>query len=227
MSSKQLILYFAFAMPIALTAQQPAAAVKPFTAEFEETAVNRNGQPRIASYQTIAIRSDGARLLKLGLHDGPRYLTFPSGLNVTAHGSRKSTTKGMGKTMRSSSDECAGTRPEERGSIRDVFGYRAIMWTDRSSDRYSETWYALDYDCAMLERTLYFSTGEKSILTLKSFKESADPNLFDVEKLIEGPPSQLDQVELDECLANDSCKRRLEERDAAYHANRKRNGLGQ
>ena len=101
MRSKQLILCIAFVMPIALTAQQPAEALKPFTAEFEETTINRNGQPRIASYQTIAIRSDGARLLKLGLHERPRFLTFPSGLNVTAHSSRKSTTKGSGLTMRS------------------------------------------------------------------------------------------------------------------------------
>ena len=225
MTSRLLILSFAAAMPIALPAQQPAAAAKPFTAEFEETAVNRNGEPRIASYQTIAIRGDGARLLKLGLNDGPRYLTFPSGLNVTAHRERKSTTKISGVTERSTSNECTGTRPEERGSIRDVFGYRAILWTERSSDRYSETWYALDYDCAMLEKTLHFGTGERSILTLKSFKETADPKLFDVETLIEGPPSQLDQM--DDCLANESCKRRLEERDAAYYANRKRNGLGQ
>src|SRR4030095_2796989 len=140
---------------------------------------------------------------------------------------RKSTTKSPPMVMRSPSTECAGTRPEERGAIRDIFGYRAIMWTERSSDRHSETWYALDYDCVMLERTLYFGTGEKSILTLKSFKGNADPKLFDIESLIEGPPSQLDQLELSECLANESCKRRLEERDAAYYANRKRNGLGQ
>jgi hypothetical protein len=227
MTSRLLILCSALAMPVAVPAQQPAATAKPFTAEFEETAVNKNGEPRIASYQTIAIRGDGARLLKLGLHDGPRYLTYPSGLNVTAHGERKSTTKIGAMTMRSTSNECGGGRPEERGTIRDVFGYRAIMWTDRSSDRYSETWYALDYDCAMLERTLYFNTGEKSILALKSFKESVDPKLFDVDSLIEGPPSQLDQSELGECLANESCKRRLEQRDEAYHANRKRNGLGQ
>jgi hypothetical protein len=55
------------------------------------------------------------------------------------------------------------------------------MWTERNSDRYSETWYALDYDCAMLERTLYFGTGEKSVLTLTSFTERVDPELFDVE----------------------------------------------
>ena len=225
MTSRLLILCFAFATPMAIIAQQPAASVKPFTAEFEETAVNKNGEPRIASYQTIAIRSDGARLLKLGLHEGPRYLTFPSGLNVTAHGTRKSTTMTSVMTMRSTSHECAGTRPEERGMIREVFGYRAIVWIERNSDRHSETWYALDYDCAMLEKTLYFNTGEKSILTLKSFKESVDPALFDVDKLIEGPPSQLDQM--DGCLANEACKRRMEERDAGYYANRKRNGLGQ
>ena len=36
-----------------------------------------------------------------------------------------------------------------------------------------------------------------------------------------------DQVELNECLANDRCKQRLQQRDQGYYENRKRNGLGQ
>lgn len=203
------------------------SGVKPFTAEFEETTFNAKGESRIASYQTIAVNRDGTRLLKLGLNEGTRQLVDPSGLRITVYGNRKSTTKLTPMPRRLPARQCDGEKPEEAAGERIIFGYRAIGKVQRVSDRSSETWYAADYDCAMLETILTFSTGEKSVLKLRSFTENADARLFDTANLIEGPPSQLDPDEHEECLASPSCRESIEKRDAAYHENRRRNGLSQ
>ena len=205
-------------------AQSPETAYKPFTAEFVETATNAKGERRIASHQTIAVNRDGTRVLKLGLHDGQRHVSSPTGLNVTASDTHKSTTKSSAPPLRRfEASLCSSDAPEESVGERIIFGYRALGKLRRSSDRTNEAWYAVDYDCAMVETILTFSTGEKSLLQLRAFRESAEAGLFDTANLIEGPPSKLSDPA--ECLRREACRERMERVDAGYYENRRRNGL--
>jgi hypothetical protein len=200
---------------------------RPFTAEFEETVTSARGDTRIASYQTIAVNTDGTRLLALGLHRELRDIVDVDGLSVRAKGNRKSTTQHSPALRRLTSKGCALDREEAISGERVIFGYRAVGRLRRFSDRTSEEWYAADYDCAMVERLLSFSTGEKSILSLRSFTETVEAALFDTATLIEGPPSQLDPDESQRCLASERCRPMMEWRDTQYRDNRQLHRLSQ
>jgi hypothetical protein len=207
------------------SATEPATFV-PYTVSLEEVVISANGRETLASYQTWALRSDGATVSRLGRpKEGGRTLQFPSGQRVVVNdrGGRKSTdyTTSRGGPIRDTRANCVG-RNEVLVEIREVAGYRAASLRLTAGSQSQESFRALDFSCAPLGSTMTSANGSRSVTRVTSFiRGEPAPELFEVgADLVEGPPSALEPLEAvcdPACMAR--MKPHLDERDASYYQN--------
>ena len=206
-----------------------AARLVPYTVSLEEVTINAAGREGVASYQTFALRSDGARVVRLGrTREGGRTLVFPSGRRVAINdrSARKSTdyTASRGGPLQDPRANCARTN-EVFAGMREIAGYRAAAVRVSSGDRSVEMFRAVDFSCAPLGDTMTFSTGERSVKRVTSFIPGEPAaELFEIgAHLIEGPPSMLEPIDRLGCDAGCQAQMKviLEMRDASYFRNQR------
>lgn len=205
--------------------------VVPYTATLTETVINSNGSRLVAPSQTWAVRSDGASVLKIG--DGAiatRRLRFPSGLLAEvsdARRARSTTYKPVqGSWILDPRQNCAktlsgvSTVPNPSVTLEQTSGYR----TARISSDGMTHWYALDFGCAPVRRTIDFGKQGVSHLDLVSLISGEPPvTLFGIpDQYEEGAPSKFAHPPSENCDA--ACKGRhrdhFEKLDKSYYLNR-------
>ena len=216
----------------AQSAVPAGSSVVPYTAVLVETVTRPNGTRVAAPSQTQAIRSDGARLIKLGEGDkASRQLLFPNGLQaeVIDFLKAKSTTQKpvIASWLLDPRQDCARTLTGQstRGNlagIESVAGYRAAKIVADSTIK----WLALDYGCAELRRTTDWGANGSSELALVSLiPGEPSPALFELpEHYKEGPPSAYAPPPSDKCGAecHESLRKHFERLDDDYYRHRPR-----
>jgi hypothetical protein len=196
-----------------------------------ETVTGPNGVSGIASIGTIAMRSDGSTVLRLGTTvKGSRRIQFASGLRVSTN----DVTRRMSSTMhdpvvepeRDASTRCARTRTgapvENLAGVEQVAGVRAAKYIEKSRSGIVATrWFAVDFGCAPLGDVTVFKDGAISRKEVQAFQPGEpDPALFAVPAdYQEGPPSTLAPPGL---VKHEQLKKRDEILDRGYYERRSR-----
>lgn len=195
-------------IPKLRASSSPAGQMDAYTVVLRETIIGTDGQERQGGYVTYGLRSDGARLFRLGRgNDAPRYLHFPNGDRVETNDylRRVSTQHGHHSSLQVRRDakyDClrnaAGeltTGLEERVTGHEyIAGYRTAR-IETAAKHGATFWFALDRACAMVQSRMSFKSGgasEQRLVELSSTEP--DAQLFSVDGYAEGPPSALGEL---------------------------------
>jgi hypothetical protein len=172
----------------ASTAFPDGVAIVPYTVAMTESVVSADGRMILAPSQTIAVRSDGARVMKIGDSlRGTRIIQFPSGLNVevSAAWRAKSTMQRpqndyswildpKSSCMKAISGQVVH---EGQAAVEDFRGHRAVRVQIDNRIR----WFALDLGCAPLGGFTDSGTQGTSTLELVSLiPGEPTQSLFDI-----------------------------------------------
>jgi hypothetical protein len=203
--------------------QTNMAPVVEYTAVLEEFIISKDGHERLASIQTWASRSDGAKVIGLGrAGEGSRMIYFPSGIRITVYD----------KTKGKSTERSAIPQPHLDEQCRSLAGGEVFVGVEKvgsldtlkytmvSSDRTMTIWYAQEFNCQVVRRVMDFVDGAKTELRLVSLTPGVTFGLFDVPlDYKEGPPSAIDPM-LAACVDGTSCAAHRKRVDEAYFKNR-------
>lgn len=208
----------------------PGATIVPYTVVLREIYTSASGKAVEASSQTWAVRSDGARALKLGEGDGgTRIINLPDGTRIEVsdfHRARSTTRKPYeGPWLRNPASMCASP-PSNATDLQDtaptvepVQGHRAAKFTRKSG----EYWYALDAGCAPIKRRLNFAGGGHSDLRLVSLLvgEPSEALFAAPAGYEEGSPSRfITRPEDCDAVCAERTERLIERLDAQYNQHR-------
>jgi hypothetical protein len=217
------------ALPV--SAAQARADVVPYTVTLRETVVSSSGRRLAAPVQTLAVRSDGATVLRIGDGDkSTRHIRFPSGITVEVSDAlrARSTIYRPGKSsIRAPRENCTKTvdgevarEGQSDATLAHVSGYRAVRITSGGTTH----WFALDYGCALLERIVDSGAQGSSHLELVTLIPGEPSEaLFQVpDEYREGAPSRFAPPPPDASNARcaESRKAHFERLDRSYYRNR-------
>lgn len=186
----------------------------------EERTVSANGlRRRLAALQTLAVRSDGARVVRLGPEGfGGRTLYLPGNIIVLTHDElrtrstqrRSHVTTGL---RRRPSRGCTAEKGDEA-----ILGVERVMGieTVKVASVRGTTWYALGFGCEALRHITVHPDGSVSRTELLEFR-AGEPaaSLFSVPvDYTEGPPSALTAAIRQATPCSQECR----ESQARYYA---------
>jgi hypothetical protein len=188
--------FLAVALFFALSASA-AGPFRPYTVVVRESAHDKAGKETLGSRYTEAMRSDGARMSSVqtqktgALNVTTRVLDLPGGINVQFNDALllKSTRKvASSEGGRAAQTNCAYDVEKFEG-IEALSGYRVAHIRRDGRD----SWYAVDYSCAIVRERMGWGDGgwnEKTLVSLTPGEPQ--PALFaNPANFKEVPPSQL------------------------------------
>lgn len=192
--------------------------ITPLTFSTEERVTSASGlRNRLAAIQTVAIRADGSRVVRLGPEGvGGRTISFADGMKVLTHDrlqTRSSTvSEWRPRLTRLPSQGCVESAVEES-----LLGVEPLLGLDAVKIASGDTtaWYALDYGCVLLTRVIVHSQGGSVSRTILVSASPGDPDaaLFSIpDHFVEGPPSALTAIE----RAQKPCSQECRDGQAAY-----------
>lgn len=203
------------------------ATLVPYTVVLQERVFSKDSsEGRVASTQTWAVRSDGARVIKMGNEGrGSRLIELPSGIHILTNDvtRAKSTTRHPPRPQTFAIDaNCQPAGNPAFIGFDHIAGIRTAKYRRSADDRSDTAQYAIDYGCQKVGSVLEFNTGERSETVLLSFTPGPPrADLFSVpEDYREGPPSNLRTQEEKAAPCSPACRNNWLARDAEYEKSR-------